>query len=140
MHDITKRQDIFKKVEQGLHDYGLAMSKLAFLCTDGAADMVDRHNGVAVKVRTKIENPHSNSSFAHFHCIIHQQNLCSKIVKLDHVLCLVTKTVNYIRGRTLNHRQFSQLLVDMDNQFNDDSFYTEVRWLLCHKVLKRFYL
>ncbi|KFD63472.1 hypothetical protein M514_24398 [Trichuris suis] len=91
-------------------------------------------------LRTKIENSHPDSSFAHFHCIIHQQNLCSKILKLDHVLSLVTKTVNYIRGRALNHRQFSQLLEDTDNQFTDVPFYTEVRWLSCHKMLKRFYL
>ncbi|XP_077137809.1 general transcription factor II-I repeat domain-containing protein 2-like [Ranitomeya variabilis] len=67
-------------------------------------------------------------------------NLCSKILKLDHVLSLVTKTVKFIRGRALNHRQFSQLLEDMDNQFTDVPFYTEIRWLSCHRVLKRFYL
>jgi hypothetical protein len=48
--------------------------------------------------------------------------------------------VNYITGRALNHCQFSQLLEDMDNQFADVPFNTEVRWLSCHKALKRFYL
>ena len=140
MHDTTTSQDIFEKLEQVRHDYGLDWSKLACLSTDSAANMVGRHNGVAAMLRTKIENSHPDSSFAHFHCIIHQQNLCSKILKLDHVLSLVTETVNYIRGCALNHRQFSQLLKDMDNQFTDVPFYTEVRWLSCHKVLKRFYL
>ncbi|KFD46752.1 hypothetical protein M513_12379 [Trichuris suis] len=140
MHDTTTSQDIFDKVEQVLQGYGLDFSKLACLATDGAANMIGRHNGVAAMLRTKIENSHPDSSFAHFHCIIHQQNLCSKILKLDHVLSLVTKTVNYIRGRALNHRQFSQLLEDTDNQFTDVPFYTEVRWLSCHKMLKRFYL
>ncbi|KFD50505.1 hypothetical protein M513_08573 [Trichuris suis] len=140
MHDTTTSQDIFDRVEQVLQDYGLDLSKLACLATDGAANMIGRHNGVAAMLRTKIENSHPDSSFAHFHCIIHQQNLCSKILKLDHVLSLVTKTVNYIRGRALNHRQFSQLLEDTDNQFTDVPFYTEVRWLSCHKMLKRFYL
>ncbi|KFD60659.1 hypothetical protein M514_27168 [Trichuris suis] len=103
MHDTTTSQDIFDKVEQVLQGYGLDFSKLACLATDGAANMIGRHNGVAAMLRTKIENSHPDSSFAHFHCIIHQQNLCSKILKLDHVLSLVTKTVNYIRGRALNH-------------------------------------
>ncbi|XP_069165426.1 uncharacterized protein [Procambarus clarkii] len=62
------------------------------------------------------------------------------ILKLDHVLNLVTKTVNYIRGRALNHHQLSQLLEVMDNDFIDAPFYTKVRWLSCHRVLKRFYL
>ena len=69
-----------------------------------------------------------------------QQNLCSKIPNLDHVLSLVTKTVNFIRGRSLNHRQFRQLLKDLDNELTDVPLYTEVRRLSCHKVLKRFYL
>ena len=48
--------------------------------------------------------------------------------------------MNYIRGRTLNHRQFRQLMGDMDNQFTDVPYYTEVRSLWCQKVLKKFYL
>ena len=102
--------------------------------------MVGRHNCVVAKLQAKIKNLHPESSFTHFCCIIHQQNLCSKILKLDHVLSYVTKTVNNISGRSHNHRQFSQLLEDMDNQFNDVLFYTDVRWLSCHKVHKRFYL
>ena len=27
----------------------------------------------------------------------------------------------------------------MDNEFTDVPFYIEVRWLSCHKVLRRFY-
>jgi hypothetical protein len=76
MHDTTTSQDIFEKVEQVRQDYGLDWSKLACLSTDGAANVVGRHNGVAAKLRTKIENSHPDSSFAHFHCIINQQNLC----------------------------------------------------------------
>ena len=140
IYDNTTSQDIFEKVEQVLHEYDFDLSKLVCLSTDGAANMVGRHNGVVAKLQAKIKNLHPNLSFTHFYCIIHQQNLCSKVLKLDHVPSLVTKTVNYIRGRSLNHRQFSQLLEDMDNQFTDVPFYTNVRWLSCHKVLKRFYL
>ena len=49
-------------------------------------------------------------------------------------------TVNYVRDRSLNNRKISQLVEDMDNQFTDVSFYTDVRCSSCHKVLKRFYL
>jgi len=79
MHDTATSQDILKKVEQVLHDYGFDLSKLACLSTDGAATMVGRLNGVGAKLRTKIENLHPHSEFAQFHCIIHQQSLCSKI-------------------------------------------------------------
>jgi hypothetical protein len=87
-------------------------------------------SGGAAKLRTKIENSHPDSSFEHFHCIIHQQNLCSKILKLDHELSLVTKTVNYIRGRALNHRKFSQLLEDMD--ISSPMFHSTQKSVGCH--------
>ena len=101
--------------------------------------MAGKHNGICAKIRAKITALYPKSSLAHFHCIIHQQNLRSKVLKSDHVLKLVTKTVNYIRGHAHNHRQFSQLLEDIDNQFTSLPFYTEVYWSSCHKELKRFY-
>ena len=119
IHDTTTSQDVFVKVKQVLHEYALYLSKFACLSTDGAGNMVGRHNGVAAKLQTKMRNLCPDSIFTHFHCIIHQQNLCSKILNLDQVLSLVTKTVNFIRGRSLNHRQFRQLLKDLDNEFTD---------------------
>ena len=140
LHDTTSSNDIFEKMVQTLEEYELDLSKCVCLCTDGAANMAGKHNGVGAKLRNKIKTIYFDSTFTHFHCIIHQQNLCSKVLKLDHVINFVVKTVNYIRSRALNHRQFNQLLQDMDNEFTDVPFYTEVRWLSCHKVLKRFYL
>ena len=60
---------------------------------------------------------------------------CLKILKVDHVLRFITKTVNYIRGCALNHLAFIQLLEDVYNKFSDISVYTEIRWLFYHKVL-----
>ena len=42
---------------------------------------------------------------------------------------IVVKTVNFIRARGLNHRQFRKLLDEMDSQYGDILYYTEVRWL-----------
>lgn len=127
MHDTTASQDIFEKIEQIFDEYNFNLSRLVCLSTDGAANTIGRHNGVVAKLQAKIKNLHPDLSVTHFHCIIHQQNLCSKILKLDHVLHLVTSIVNYIRGCSLNHRQFNQLLEDMGNHFTDVPFYTDVR-------------
>ena len=97
-------------------------------------------NGVGAKLRKKINDSYPGSPFAHFYCIIHQQNLRSKVLKLDHVNKLVTKKVNYIRGPALNHRQFNLMLQDIENEFTDVPFFTKVQCLSCHKLLKRFYL
>lgn len=68
-----------KTLRQILENYGFDLSKPTCLSTERAAGMVGRHHGVVTKLRTKNENSHSNLKFAYFHCIIHQQNLCSKI-------------------------------------------------------------
>jgi hypothetical protein len=74
-----------------------------------------------------------------YHCLIHQENLCAKSVKITNVVTVVAKLVNYIRSQGLNHRQFQQFLSDMDSENGDVLYYTEVRWLSRGRMLKRVY-
>ena len=74
-----------------------------------------------------------------FYCIIHQENLCAKSVKMQNVMSVVTKTVNFIRSKGLRHREFQELLHRMDADFDDIPYYTEVRWLSRRKMLKRVF-
>ena len=77
VHDTTTSQDIFEKVELVLHEHDL--SELVCLSTVGAANTVGTYNGVLAKLQAKIKNLQADSSLTRFHCIIHQQNLNSKI-------------------------------------------------------------
>ena len=43
------------------HDYDFDLSKLSCLSTNGAANIVDRLNGVAAKLRAKVEKACSDS-------------------------------------------------------------------------------
>ena len=56
---------------------------------------------------------------------------------MNHVLDVVVGTVNFIRARGLNHRQFNKLLNETDAR--GLPYHTEVRWLSRGLVLKRFY-
>ncbi|KAJ8393337.1 hypothetical protein AAFF_G00062380 [Aldrovandia affinis] len=58
---------------------------------------------------------------------------------MGHVMTVVTKTVNFIHARGLNHRQFGALLEEENSVHEDIPYHTEVRWLSRGKVLRRFY-
>ncbi|KAI0238315.1 General transcription factor II-I repeat domain-containing protein 2A, partial [Lamellibrachia satsuma] len=72
-------------------------------------------------------------------CFIHQENLCGKSVKMQNVMSVVVKTVNFVRARGLNHRQFQHLLAEMNAQYQDLLYYCEVRWLSRGVMLCRVY-
>jgi len=73
-----------------------------------------------------------------YQSIMHQENLCGKALKMD-VMHIVMKTVNFIRAKGLNHRQFQEFLKSMDGDYGDIIYFTEVRWLSRSNMLKRFY-
>ena len=51
---------------------------------------------------------------------------------------VVVRTVNFIRSRGLNHRQFDKLLSD-SNITHSLPYHTEVRWLSRGAVLRHFF-
>ena len=55
------------------------------------------------------------------------------------VMDVVVKTVNFIRSWGLTHRQFKSFLADMDSEYGELLYHTEIRWLSRGNVLKRFF-
>lgn len=139
MHGHTTSLDIFEKLVTVLQQYNLPFNKIVGLATDGAPAMIGIDNGVGKRLFSEILQSNPNASFIHVHCIIHQEVLCGKALKFDNVLKIVTKVVNFIRARGLNHRQFTEFLKEIQSEFEGIPYYTHVRWLSCHAVLKRFF-
>ena len=52
---------------------------------------------------------------------------------------VAVKVVNFILARGLNHRQFRELLTEVDAEHNDLVYYCEVRWLSRGRMLERLY-
>lgn len=94
--------------------------------------------GLLKRISDKVKELQPEQDILFLHCIIHQEVLCRKVLKLNHVVTVVTKVVNFIRGRALNHRQFVGFLKEIESDFNEIPYYIEVRWLSIGKVLDRF--
>lgn len=63
------------------------------------------------------------------HCILHQHVLCKSVLKID----VVTKIVNFIRARALNHRQFVALLEEHETEHSNISYHSCPMAHFCEK-------
>ena len=52
-------------------------------------------------------------------CIIHQDNLCSKVQRFEDIMKKVVQSVNFIRSRALNHRHFKAMVDEFDSKYGD---------------------
>ncbi|KAG6928377.1 GTF2I repeat domain containing 2, partial [Chelydra serpentina] len=76
-----------------------------------------------------------------YHCIIHREQLVSKILKFDHIMKPVLHIMNFICSNALNHRQFQNLIEELDEDDSPDDlpFHCAVRWLSRGKVISHFF-
>ena len=58
---------------------------------------------------------------------------------MKNVMLTVVSTINFIKSRALNNRQFRELLIDIEAD-HADLLYCEVRWNSSGQMLKRFFL
>lgn len=134
LKDTTRGEDVYNTFKSFITEYGLPIEKLASITTDGAPSMVGKHKGF-IKLCSDDE---TFPPFFSYHCILHQQALCGKIMKMAHVMNVVVKIVNSIRSKSLQRRKFRVLLEELDSQYGELQMYTEVRWLSRGMVLSRF--
>lgn len=103
---------------------------------DRAPSMIGERKGMAM-VCNKVRE--SGGEAVKMLCIIHQEALCSTAIQMDNVMTTVVKTINLIRSRALNHREFRAFLSDIDAEYGDVLYHSNVRWLSRGSVLQRFY-
>ena len=119
-----------------LQKWDLPLDKLISVTTDGAPSMLARYKGCTAVLRKSGLFPNLQFSL---HCLIHQENLCSRAGNLDSVMSFVTTTINFIKkSSSLAHRQFKQLLQEADVASPDLLLHSDVRWLSRSLVLQRF--
>lgn len=135
LRNTTRGEDIYRALKECLVNNDIDLQKLVSVTTDGAPSMVGRRLGLIGHLMADNDFP----DFHAYHCIIHQQSLCSKMkdVELDSVMKAVVKIVNFVRANPLHHRQFKALLSEYESNYDDVILHADVRWLSRGKVLSR---
>ncbi len=121
-----------------MEEVGLPWERLCSVTTDGALSMCGVHIGFVTLVKTKLLE-FGKELISCVHCIIHQEALCAKTANIGNVAKDVIRIVNFLRAHSLNHRQFKELLTDINAEFLDIPYHCAVRWLSRGAVFKRFF-
>uniref|UniRef100_H3C8M4 HAT C-terminal dimerisation domain-containing protein n=1 Tax=Tetraodon nigroviridis TaxID=99883 RepID=H3C8M4_TETNG len=133
LKDRTRGIDVKETMMAAFAKANLPIPKLTAI--DGAPAMIGSVNGLVGLCKADQTFP----DFWNFHCIIHREQLVSKS-NLDNVVKPVMEIVNYIRTHALNHRQFRNLIAELDQGLPGDlPLHCTVRWLSKSKVLSRFF-
>ncbi|XP_063524319.1 general transcription factor II-I repeat domain-containing protein 2B isoform X5 [Pongo pygmaeus] len=131
--------EIFSRVEKSLKKFCIDWSKLVSVASTGTPAMVDANNGLVTKLQSRVATFCKGAELKSVCCIIHPESLCAQKLKMDHVMDVVVKSVNWICSRGLNHSEFTTLLYELDSQYGSLLYYTEIKWLSRGLVLKRFF-
>uniref|UniRef100_A0A3B1JWU0 HAT C-terminal dimerisation domain-containing protein n=1 Tax=Astyanax mexicanus TaxID=7994 RepID=A0A3B1JWU0_ASTMX len=138
LYGRTTGFEIFNAFKTAVENLNLPWSKLSAVTTDGAPSMVGETNGFIGHLKRHL-GPDQAAELKHYHCIIHQEALCGKHLQFKEIMDFVVSAVNFIRARSLNHREFQYFLEDISAAYGDVIYHTEVRWLSRGNVLKRFF-
>lgn len=68
-----------------------------------------------------------NSHLMKYHCIINQENLSGKSLKVNNVLQIV-EAMNFMKSKRLKHHQFQEFLKSMNGNYGDIISSSEVRY------------
>lgn len=132
----TRGIDFFEAVKSFFDKYKIDLNKLLSVCTDGCPSMVGCHAGFISLLKKHL----NRDQLLTYHCILHQENLAAKFDEtFKSVMKKVINIVNFIRSHELNHRQFIEFLKELNSQYDDVIYHSEVRWLSKGRVLERFF-
>lgn len=91
MTNTTTSNDIYSSLICALDRLEVDWSRAVSVATYGAPSMVGKKAGVVTKLKEKIQKENPTQKFSNFHCILHQEVLCSKSLKIDNIVSVVIK-------------------------------------------------
>ena len=138
LKDTTKSRDSYESVKNKLKPFSLSIVNISGRVTDGAPAMAGKREGL-VKVIRKRCNCCPILMFDEVPLPSTSRKFIKKTLKMHNIMQIIIKTVNFIRAKGLNHRQFQEFLKSIDADYGDMIYFSGVRWLSRNQMLKRFY-
>ena len=99
----TTGKDLYNELKSMLENLSIPLDKIVDISTDETPAMASMNVGIAGTLFNDIKNLTGREIFVN-HCIIHQQNLCAKVLNMPNVTTPVIKLVNFLKSQALNHR------------------------------------
>jgi hypothetical protein len=76
----------------------------------GAQTWQKKNISLLKRIQHQVAELNPDQKIIFLHCIFHQKVLCKCVLKMSHIVDTVTKVVNFLRAKSLNHNQFVSLL------------------------------
>jgi len=129
-------EEIFKAILMYFDKNDLSISKCIGICTDGAAAMTRKFNGLVARIKQI-----AHKDIISTHCFIHREQLATKDMgeNLFNVLNTCIKIINFIRSSAVNTRIFKVMCDEMGSDYTSLLLHTHVRWLSRGKCLTRLF-
>ena len=118
-----------------MEKFELNTAKLCGVTTDGAPSVTGKTNGFTKIFLNAVEAQDVILS----HYIVHQENLCTKVLSFAEIMINIVQCVNYIRARGLSRWPFKAFLDELYSEYSDVVYFSAVRWLSGAATLKRFW-
>ncbi|KAG8236139.1 hypothetical protein J437_LFUL001597 [Ladona fulva] len=109
LKDMNRSVDFYEAAKATLARFSLTIDSMSGIVTEGSPAMVEK-----------------------------KEKLCAITLKMENILNVVIKTINFIRSKGLNHRRFQEFLNTLETRYEDILYSTVERWLSC-RMLKHFY-
>ena len=131
----TKGIDVYNNVKDFFSKNKIPMSVIGSICTNGASSLIGNNSGFIAYMKKELPEVITT------HCVVHRHALASKTLpdKFKKPLTTPKNVVNYIRGRSLNHRIFRTSYEEIGTGHVTLRYSTKIRWLPKGQMLSRVF-
>ena len=119
---ITKAAEVKKFLDNFFRDNVLLWNIVYIICLDGTQVMLERNSGFGTLL--KADPPHITVTY----CLLHRHALATKTFtpKMEEVLKIVVKYVNYVQNNAMKYRIFKELCNEISSEFEVLLYYSNV--------------